>query len=269
MEHIATNPNRRISQKEALQQLYAHPEFPADGRVVSISRVKGLWEAVIETPDTVKQAAPPAFLDEEGPGTDDDAAPEAPKPDDGPPSDDAPEPDAPSDDEDSDDKPKDEKKSEKVEIADVLNLVKQIAEAVGVKTDALGEDGEAKDALDDLIAPDGPDGPPHPDGPPAPPPPAAKGPHGAPHPMHPGDAPPGTIPVGAPSFASTQEPPHPLVGKAAEFVVRNEAFTGSLKDAEREINDLYNPWGYKVTQMHPAEPDAEGKRLVRAKISKR
>lgn len=268
-----THPNPRISQEDALASLYDHPTFPEGGRVASIKRVKGRWEAVI---DFTKQAAPPAFADDEAP-TDEPKGPPLPKPKD----------------EESESKPKDEgsddessespleealegpdEDKEEGEGGDSLekavhqltSLVTQIAEAVGVHPH-LGDEGPEGD-LGPGGPPPGKGAPPGAGGPPpgkGAPPAGPAGPAGKPPvkpPLRPGMAPPGATPVGAPSFASV---PHPLVGKVRSFVVSNVT-DDSLENCKKQIDAKFGPHGYTVKQMVETT-DESGARKVRAKIS--
>lgn len=267
-----THPNGDLKREEALTQLYAHPQYPKNARVVDIEKTASGWEAKLEIqagpfpPGSDDSEAPPkpASPDSESdaaPTPDDDSAPS----EDGPPKDEKPGEDG--------EKPK--KPSVEDQLLELGTLVHQIAEAVGV-TPHGGEEGPP-------VGPDGPLGPhggppgaPHgapPGGPPAGPagPPA---PHGGPgaggrvqRPLRPGEAPPGTTPVGAPSFASLTPAETKLATEAASFVV-SETTDASLADCKQQIEAKYNPAGFVVKRLVEAKDD-EGKRLVRAKISRR
>lgn len=278
-----SHPNPNLNQEEALKQLYDHPQFPKGARVVRIERVNGHWEAELEASKeaSAKEASPPPFplKDEE---TSD--APDTSDSSDSPSDDSSDSPDS-SETDDSDSKPKekedksdsDGKKSEKIDLGEVFDLIKQIAEHLDIPVggeEGLGDLGEGLEGLDggpeglgDILD-EGPPAPPHehgiPGGPPAGPPPPKKP---APRPMKPGEAPPGATPVGAPAFASTA--PHALVdlGIATFDVKQRTAVT--LKQAEQEIHDIYGPHGYKVKQIIEGKSDANGEREVSARISKR
>jgi hypothetical protein len=239
-----THPNPRISQEAALQSLYDHPTFPEGGRVASIKRVAGKWEAVIQFP--AKEAAP-AFLEEKNDAPSDEG-PAEPTED---PLDEAAEDEADDKLEKKDEEPGEG--AEKIDIQQVFDLVKAIADKVGVVPH--GDEGEEHELG------------PHADGPPPPPPGPAAPPAGAAPkpkpPLRPGMAPGGATPVGAPSFAATK--PHEVVGKVRSFVV-SDVTDAPLEECKTQIEAAYGEHGYKVRQIVETT-DESGNRKVRAKIS--
>lgn len=252
-----SHPNPKITQKEALEQLYGHPQFPKGAKLVQIEKKDGHWEAELELPKSAgrKKAAPFDVVDKpddlpesNGPDTPEDIKDETPED---------------KSDESKDDKgdEKDDSKDEKVDLDKIFDLVKQIADQVGVPIEGDISEGPG-DALDEALedGPLGEDLPPLDEEPPKDDKPKK--------PLRPGETPPSVTPVGAPAFAKTKVP-HPIVeANVATFDVKNVT-SASLKEAEREINDIYGPFGYKVKQMHEASSDNQGKREVRARISKR
>lgn len=265
----ATHPNGDLPQEEALRQLYAHPQFPKGARVVAVEKTASGWEAKFELPKTA-EFPPPKGDNDDGdeppkpasPDSDsDDAAPS--KDDDSKPSDSE---DSPLGDELDGEKPKPPSIEEAV--ASLTALVTQIAEAVGVSPHG-GHEGP----------PAGPEGPLGPHGgpkPPAGPPPGAGGPPPpggaggkapARPPLRPGMAPPGTTPVGAPSFASLNADENKLASEVADFVV-STATDEPLPECEKQITAKWGEAGFKVKRMVEAK-DEEGNRVVRARISRR
>lgn len=243
-----SHPNPNLSEAEALKQLYEHPQFPKGAKVKKVEKVGNKWQATLQVPGNAKQAAPPPFPPDGPPSKD------GPLGDDGPPSDD----DSPfPEDEEKDDSSEDEGE-DKVDLDKLFDLVKQIADTVGVKSE-----GDDKSPLEDALE-DGPPPPPH--GPPVggTPPPKAP-PKG---PMRPGMAPPGTTPVGAPSFASTNGNGVPPVVGANIPVFNVSEFTDApLKECSAQVEALYAPHGYRVAKAK--EETVDGKRRVRIQVSKR
>ena len=278
--HTATHPNAKLSQEEALRQLYAHPQFPKGGRVVAVEKTASGWVAKFETKtaefpppkgDNDDAEAPPKPA---GPDSDDDdAAPS--KDDDSKPSDSE---DSPLGDELEGEEPK--KPSVEEAVAQLTSLVTQIAEAVGVSPHG-GHEGPP-------AGPEGPLGPhggPHPPagppagGPPAGPPGAGGGKAPARPPLRPGMAPPGTTPVGAPSFASVNdglpkeahltEDEAKIASSAADFVVSAAVEKDdTIADCQRAVEAKWGPHGFTVKRMVEGTDD-EGNRVVRARISRR
>jgi hypothetical protein len=260
----ATHPNPRISKDDAEKALLEHPALKPGSIIAGIERVNNHWVAKIKEPVNEKTAAPPAFLDdgEDKPPTE--------------PSESKPETDTPSSDddgpEDSEDKSddgddKDDGDGDKEpSISDVLDLVKQIAEKVGVPAEGPGDEHPA--GPEDLL-----EGPPL-DGPPSEPA-LPKGPAAGPaaakpkRPVKPGEQLPGSgvTPVGAPSFSNVQNPFPQFIGKVATFDVHDDT-DKPLKEAVAELNELVAPHDYAVTQVREGKSE-EGNRRVFAQISRR
>lgn len=247
-----------LSQEQALESLYAHPNFdPATMQVVAIRQAGDGWLSKIR-----EAAFPPS--DDDGDSDDSGDAPEPKKPpfasddsdsddSDGPPSPDGP-PDA-----DGGDK----KGGEGHELQMMMHLVQQIADALGIAGDP-GMPGAEDPMAMGPDAPPGPPGPPHggmggppPGGPPPgamPPGPGPHGGHGAP--PHP--------PGMTPAFASTQQQ---IVGRVASFTA-SETTDMPLHQAKAELEQIYGPHGYKVKQLREAR-DNSGRRVVDALLSVR
>lgn len=261
----ATHPNPRISKTEAEEALLSHPQLKPGSIIAGIERVNNHWVAKIKEP-VEKTAAPPAFLDdgEDSPPTK--PEPEAPSADDdGPEESDS---DDSEDKSDSDDKSDDSDGDKKPDIGEIFDLVKQIAEKVGVPVEGPGDEHPAGPE-DELGGPplDGPPAEPGlPKGPgPAGPGPGAKGPKRG---IKPGEQLPGTgvTPVGAPAFSKTNPFPQ-FIGKVATFDVHDDT-DKPLKEAVAELNELVAPHGYAVTQVREGQND-DGNRRVFAQISRR
>lgn len=288
MEYIArtvTNPNTKISRDEAESQLRAHPQFKVGTVIVNLDQRRSGWVAQIHEPKVAKCECWDGYKRVPGkkpcePGScekcDKDrdkkksAAPFPPPTD----SEDSPVPseseDKPSEDEDpladllDEDAPKEDSKdedskSEKVDLNKIMDLVTQIAQAVGVSPEGLGSDGP----------PAGPEGHgPHGPGPGGDP---ASLPEAGPAHDQTVDmgnnvkqiihrkAPPGATPVGSSAFAS--------VGKVASFQVE-EPTNLTLAAAKAEIEDIYGSHGYRVKKIAEAS-DSNGNRTVRALVSVR
>jgi hypothetical protein len=207
------------------------------------------WQSEVRT---VKESAPPfggppADEAPDGPPVPDDSAPE----EDGPPKD------------EGEDKPKDEKGGEK----GMEHMLSQIFDMMTKMTDALG-----------LSDPSGPvpgmDEGPAPDGPPAPPSgkPGVDA-SGKQHVVHerslkPGEAPPGTTPIGSPSFAHVKGHPweEDIRQGAKEILLEDVQGDDSIGVIASELRGLAEPVGYRVEQITPF--DRGGVRHVRAKVVK-
>jgi hypothetical protein len=242
-----THPDGSIEKEAALTQLKAHPQFKPGTVIINFEKRAGRWVAQLHEP---KVAAPNPFGESDGPpSSDDSSAPSEPKED------------APKEESDGDSKEdkSESKDTEKVDLHSIMDLVQQIAAAVGVP--APGPEG---DSPHDPLAPEG-------DGPPLPPE-GGVPPHDETSPV-PGDpntkqiihrkAPPGATPVGSPAFASTKQ----ASPKVASFDVE-EPFDGSVREAKEEIESLYGPYGYKVKKIREAKTE-DGKRVIQARVSVR
>lgn len=253
---ITGPPVGRISKADAEAQLLKHPEFPK-GAGYELEAVEGRWIAAIASvaEATTKRSAPPAFAeggDTAGPPSDD-AIPEGPPSEDGPPKDEGEE--GPKDDEGK--KDGDEPKGEKGELQQLVHMLTTLMDALGL----------SPQGPEDSPIP-GPDGDVPPPGPPALP--DEPGGDNKTHTVHeralkPGEAPPGTTPVGAPSFAST----HPwadVLNKKRSFTVQDEIGDQSINEVAQELARLANGTGYEVKQLRADQVD--GKRVARAIIAK-
>jgi hypothetical protein len=246
-----------VTKEEAQAQLVQHPQFPK-GASVELDAVNGQWVAAIATPKIEKESAPPPFA----PPSDDEAS--------GPPSDEAPSDDAPSDDGPPKDEGEDKPKSEEKGKGGVEHQVVQILDMLNKITEALGLTDPSSMIPGDEAGPTGPPG-----GPPIPPVPGdAPGGDGKTHTVHeralkPGEAPPGTTPVGAPSFASVQVPEdHPWTSQLRAgskfWTVEDEIGDEPISAIARELAGLATPVGCKIEELHAHE--VNGRRVASAKI---
>lgn len=265
---IAQGPSvDTLSKADAIKKLRAQPGIEKDAEV-SVEEIDGRWIAAVHTAEGNPFGAPsgggPADSDEEAPspkdGGGDDKEPSEGGDDDGPPSDDGG-PDGPPGAEDGKEKGKGGLEHE------IFDLLQKIVVALGIP-DQDPSEGPVPGA-------DGPPAPPGPGGPPG-----AGGPPGGPEEtikhersLKPGEAPPGTTPVGAPSFAhvlaSHPIKPHPwaeIMGRKATFNVEEQVPpTHTASAVDHELQQLAHGTGYRVAQIHVANED--GRRIARAQIT--
>lgn len=251
-----TSEMSRTAAESALRQ---HPAIQK-GAAFALEQLEGRWVAAV-----VHQAGPfppPA----NGGGPDEEEASPAPKSEGPPGGDESPgdggEPDGdeggdkpPSD---SGDKPPHEKGGEKGEVHQLLQMLQQIMDALGIPV------GMGASPVP------GPDAGPVP--PPAGPPHGPGGPNEQ-HVIHervtkPGETPPGGTPVGAPAFASVK-PDHPwahMAGKVASFDVADQIGDSSLNTIQNELQALASQIGYRVSRLRE-DRDEQGNRIAVAKIT--
>lgn len=245
---IVGPPTSKTSRKEAESKLIAHPAFPKKAEY-ELDEVEGRWIAAIV------QSAPPAFLDGGGAGETPDGPPKPDEAPEGPPSDEIPEEESPDEDKPKDDEPKGEKGLEGA-IKHLVEILTPIAEALG---GGLGPDASPVP---------GDDGPP-------PPPPGAGPPDDGPNKIRherslkPGEAPPGTTPIGAPSFASVRAD-HPwkdILGKKKTFKLEEPISEDEkLSSINAELQSLAaETQGYKIEQLTEAR-SSDGQRIARALV---
>jgi hypothetical protein len=246
-----------FSKEAAAEKLVALPGFPANAQY-TIEEINGQYIAAVVSPKTAE--FPPSPDDESGP-----PAPE------GPPSDDSEESGPPKSDEEKKDDgppssegaPKEEgKQSVDHQLANLTDMLTKITDALGLSTPA------------DSMVPGADEGPPGlgPDGPPpgleegtGEDPSMGKKPGiGSDNKMHtvherslkPGEAPPGTTPVGAPSFASVRvEDGHPwkdaIEAGVKEIEVESVIGNSSISTVAAELKGYAEPYGYIVTDLAP------------------
>jgi hypothetical protein len=223
-KRIVKNAKKGLSQEEALESLYSHPQFVEGSRVSSIRQSGGLWIATLLEP---KNAEFPPIKDEDS----DSEEPKPPKEEDDSDSDEDGGPDIP----ESPEGPKDDEgKGPKGELGQVLQLLHEIVDALGIGPEPALPGAE-----------DGP--PPGLDAPPAPP--AAKAP-GPPKPakpkLRPGETPPGVTPINTPAFSSVDD----LKGRVASFSAKSEPNEfSSVKEAKASLEATFGEAGYKVKQI--------------------
>lgn len=222
-KRIVRCARKGLSQEEALESLYVHPNFTEGTRVGGIRQSGGYWVATLLEP---KAGGPPPFPpkdDEESDGPEE-AFEDEPS---GDSDEDSDSPEAPKKDEGGE-----EKGGEKGELGALLQLVHQIADALGI-----GPEPALPGAQDG--PPPGLDAPLPPPGHPAPKPPTAK------PKLRPGETPPGVTPINTPAFSSTG---NDLVGRVASFTASSEDYS-SIKEAKASLEAEYGPHGYKVKQI--------------------
>lgn len=255
-----TSDMSRTSAEGALQH---HPAIQK-GAAYALEQLEGRWVAAViheggpfppngGGPDEEEEA--PAPKSEGVPGGD-----ESPG-DGGPPSDDG------GDDGggDSESKPPHEKGEKGGVEHQLLEIVQQIAEALGLP---IGLGASPVPGPDQGLVPP-PAGPPHgPGGPPGMPggPDVQKVIHD--RVTKPGETPPGGTPVGAPAFASVRED-HPwahLAGKVASFEVADQIGDAPLGDIQNELKALATDIRYRVARFRE-DRDSDGNRVARAVIT--
>lgn len=242
--HIVKGPPvAKVSRVAAERKLAEHPEVQRAAEW-KLREIEGIWVAAVAVPRTagVKTASPPPFAPaEEAPPSEG-----PPAPTDGPPSDEG---DAPDDNEMPGDEEKpegDEGKGEEKGKGGVEHQVEMLTHMMHELMSALGLGAPAG-------PPEGPMG--HEDPGAAPPPPSAdaSGGDGKSHTVHeralkPGEAPPGTLPVGSPTFASTH-PDHPwsgIVGKKRSFTLEEAIGNKTMAAVRAELSALAAGTGYSV-----------------------
>lgn len=282
-----------LSQEQALESLYDHPNFdPSTMRITSIRQTGDVWVAKLKVAEF-----PPK--DDGGNPFDGDEGPEPKEDDDGDEDGDTkPAPFADGDDEGGD-KPKKKEKGG-ADLHEILHLLHEITKAMGIG----GDEGGIPGADDGMGGPMGADVPP-----PMPPGGDMGGPPGGPHDLpgknkpvklEPGDVLPQQTPIGAPSFSSVQgnmgmaptstcaqckgpvnpdgtcsncqqhAPTQPatvssIIGRVASFTA-TEVTDMTIKQAKAELESIYADKGYKVRQIRE-DHNAEGQRVLHALLS--
>lgn len=255
IEIVRGPSSTRLTKEAAASGLEKLEGFPK-GASYTLEDIDGHWVAAVIVP---KVAGPFPPSEESGPPTD--GPPSGPPSDeaseDGPPKDDKPKKEEGEGDPSSEGAPKEEGKlSVEHQLANLTDMLTKITDALGLSSPA---DGMIPGADDGMVPPDGPPGVP-----PGPPGADAKPGVGADNKMHtvherslkPGEAPPGTTPVGAPSFASVRvEEGHPwkaaIEGNVKEFEVESTVGDDPLAKVAAELKSLAEPYGYLVTDIAP------------------
>lgn len=215
-----------MTQEEALLGLQSHPEFKEGSTIAGVRRRGERWVISLLEP---KDAALPPMDDEKEDdfdlGPKDDSPLDEPK-------DELPF-DKPEHEEESDS----HEKSEMSELKELVKDVKKIIEALGIDHH---DEESAAPGMDE--APKPPKAP----SPVAPPKPAEKEKEVTLNKsMRPGEAPPGTVNVGSPAFASTN--------KVASFTATSDDTFESIKEAKASLDAEFGPQGYKVKQLRRSE----------------
>lgn len=250
-------PVARMSRTAAEKKLQEIPQMK-DASSFELRDIDGIWVAAVafEKEAATKVSAPPPFAPPE-------EAPSDGPPTDGPPSEDgppAPEEAPPSDDEGGEEKPKGEKGEKKGlehQVEALTHMLTKLMDALGLSDPMGGPEGPMGHEGD-------PSAPPM-DGPPMPP---DAGNDGKTHTVHeralkPGEAPPGTLPVGSPTFASTQ-PNHPwkdYVGIKRSFTLEEPIGDRTMASVRDELNSLAKGTGYSIKRAK--EGLKEGVRVAR------
>lgn len=206
-----------MGQEEALLGLQSHPEFKEGSTIAGIRRRGERWViSVLEPKDDMFS---------EGLDLPEDK-PEEKKPDN---------PfDAIEDDKGPSEKP-DHEDSELSEIKELIKDVKKIIDALGINSE---DEGHKAPGMEDAPAPA--PAPPHP----APPKGNDEKEVTLNKSMRPGEAPPGTVNVGSPAFAST---------RVASFTATSDDTFNSIKQAKASLESEFGPHGYKVKQLRRSE----------------
>jgi hypothetical protein len=254
---ITGPPTDKVSKEEAEAKLVRHPQFPKNASY-ALEEVEGRWIAAISP----KQAAPPEAFSDGGGAGDTPAGPpepsEAPK---GPPEEDVPDDESSEDEKPKGDKDEKGEKGEKGELGEIKELLTLLVTALG-----LGAGPE------DSPIPGADEGPPVP--PPGAPPADAPGGDNKTHTVHeralkPGEAPPGTTPIGSPSFAHVRDD-HPwksILGRKRTFKLEEPIGDEPLSAVAAEVHALAAETnGYKVAQLNEARDDS-GQRIARVLIT--
>lgn len=254
-----------LSQEQALESLQSHPNFRGGTKIASLRRRGDRWVAQLLVPKTAGEfppsddgggdEGPPKPKDdggeEEAPAPDDGGLPDLGGPPEGPPKGDG-----------------DEKKPGKGGTdQEILHVLTEILHALKG-----GPAGPGLGGPDDLgPGPEAMGGPPPHGGhglPPAgPPKPGAMG-IGAK--LKPGEIPnkPGTVPIGAPAFSST----NPLAQRVAKLAGRQRHIPVSspvgmtIKQAKTELDPIAEYFGYKVAQVKYCGPSCTCKTPGSSKI---
>lgn len=247
-----------FTREAAAEKLKTLPGFPANAKY-EIDEIDGRYVAAVVIPK-VAGPFPPSDGGEEPAGPPLDGPPSGDSEESGPPKDDKPEGDD-GDKPSSEGAPKEEgKMSVEHQLANLTDMLTKITDALGLSSPADG------------MIPGADEGPPGLDGPPVPPglegtgedPGMGKKPGvGSDNKMHtvherslkPGEAPPGTTPVGAPSFASVQAG-HPwkdaIEAGVKEIEVESAIGDVPLSTVAAELKGLAEPYGYIVTDLAPS-----------------
>ncbi len=236
----------QMTRRQAMTALSRHPGISKQTSY-SVEQIDGRWVAAL-----VHQAGPPFG----GPADDDEeaAGPKSEGPDD---TQDSEGPDGPpSDGEDG--PPKEKGGGDKELLHHLLDIVTQMATALGVPIDP---GGSMVPGADD---PGAPPGPPGLGGPPPGPP---GGPDKTVHEraMKPGETPPGGTPLGAPAFASVAAD-HPwahIIGKVASFHIEEPIGSTPLREVEATLQNVASGTGFKVKDFGEGIDD-EGHRVAKA-----
>lgn len=278
---FATGPKvTTMTREAAIQAAKDSPQFPKNADDLTVEELDGHWVAAIHVADSPFGGPADATDDAPGPKSEGPGGTEPPK-EDGPPKDEEPDGDegAPEDGGDGDGPPKEGeekgKGGEAHEIKAVLDILNQIAVALGIPDLSGGAESP-------VPGEEPPGGPPAPGGPEGAVPgvPDAKEPDKLQHEkaLKPGEVPPGGTPVGAPAFSSTQHPnpiiarggEHPwagLIGVTATFEVEERVPDHySAADVDAELQEVAYGTGFKVKQAK-VFTDEHGHRIAKALIS--
>jgi hypothetical protein len=262
-----------FSKQAAAAKLESLPGFPANAQY-KIEEIDGYYVAAVVSPKTAE--FPPGSGDSEESGP---PIPEAEES--GPPSDEGEsKPKKDKEDGPSSEGPphgEDGKISVEHQLANLTDMLTKITDALGLSTPA---DSMIPGADEGLGGPPGLDGPPIPGEGTAEDPSMGKKPGvGSDNKMHtvherslkPGEAPPGTTPVGAPTFASVSDD-HPwkaaIEAGTKEIEVESTIGDTPIGAVAAELKGLAEPYGYIVTDLAPSgvgEQRTASARIVRTR----
>lgn len=268
----------QLTKEAAASKLQALPGFPKNASF-AIEDIDGRWVAAVSIPKVAEfppakdeesePSGPPAPAEDSGESEEPKSEGDSGEKKDGPPSEDGPS---------SEGAPKGEGHlSVEHQLANLTDMLTKITDALGLSTPA---DGMIPGADDGAVPPPGgPPGAPGVKGTGEDPAMGNKPGVGSDNKMHtvherslkPGEAPPGTTPVGAPSFASVSSD-HPWkdaieVG-TKEFEVESTIGGQALSAVAAELKGLAEPYGYIVTDLAPSGTGASrtaSARIVRTR----
>jgi hypothetical protein len=278
---FATGPEvTTMTREAAVEAAKTSPQFPKGATDIAVEELDGHWVAAIHVADSPFGGPADETSDAPGPKSEGPGDTEPPK-EDGPPKDDEGGDEAGPDDGGEGDGPSKEgeekgKGGEGHEIKALLDIVNQIAVALGIPDLSGGAESP-------VPGEEPPAGPPAPGGPEGAVPgvPDAKEPDKLQHEkaLKPGEVPPGGTPVGAPAFSSTQHPnpiiarggEHPwagLIGVTATFEVEERVPDHySAADVDAELQEVAYGTGFKVKQAQVYTDEKTGHRIAKALIS--
>lgn len=245
-----------MTREAAKLSLSENPKFVEGTEILSLTREGDMWVASLLEPVDPKTAGFPFDDNDESSKSESDTPKDEGSDASSDDSGSKPDSDDSSSDKDSDsDGPKgDEKpKGEKAEVAELLQLVHQIVEHLGIGADPVVPGAEDV-PLPGLDGPPPPDGPGHSDDPRAP---GNENIQVHRTKMKPGETPPGTTPIGAPAFSSVH------TAGMRSFDAIDDTPGKTIKQAKAELDAEFGPQGFKVVQALRQPDGRVAAKLVR------